>query len=50
MGLSWNELQRTPVYVRRFTWDCLAARHEAEAQSNDGGQQYGGVVERRVKR
>lgn len=35
MGWSFSELQDTPWYVRRFTWDLLMARREAEAAANE---------------
>jgi hypothetical protein len=31
MRWSWDELQATPAYVRRFTWDMIQARREAES-------------------
>lgn len=33
MHWSWKQLQETPVYVRRFTWDCIQARREAEQEA-----------------
>lgn len=30
MGWSWRELQDTPWYVRRYTWDLMVARRQAE--------------------
>jgi hypothetical protein len=30
MGWTWQELEDTPWYVRRFTSDLLMARREAE--------------------
>jgi len=32
MGWSWDDLQATPLYVRRFTWDfaCAQAKEEAD--------------------
>ncbi|MCC9307680.1 hypothetical protein LN042_11295 [Kitasatospora sp. RB6PN24] len=35
MGWSWQELQDTPFYVRRFTWDLICARREAERAANE---------------
>lgn len=32
MRWSWRELQDTPMYVRRFTWDCITAKREAEEE------------------
>jgi hypothetical protein len=31
MGWSWADLEATPLYVRRYCWDLLQARNEAEA-------------------
>lgn len=31
MGWSWQELQATPMYVRRYTWDLMNRREEALA-------------------
>lgn len=33
MGWTWQELQQTPAYVRRYCGDLLAARREAEAKA-----------------
>lgn len=30
-GWTWQELQATPYYVRRFTWDLLGLKREAQA-------------------
>ena len=32
MGWSWEDLEATPVYVRRFCWDfaCIQAQHEQD--------------------
>lgn len=35
MGWTWAELQDTPWYVRRFTWDLICARRRAENERND---------------
>ena len=35
MGWSWEQLQRTPIYVRRYCLDFLNAVAEQEAASND---------------
>ncbi|TQF04757.1 hypothetical protein E6W39_24190 [Kitasatospora acidiphila] len=35
MGWSWQELQDTPFYVRRFTWDLICTRREAERSANE---------------
>ena len=34
MGWTWRDLQDTPIYVRRYTWDLLCARRDAEAEAN----------------
>ncbi|WP_327066904.1 hypothetical protein [Kitasatospora sp. NBC_01302] len=34
MGWTWQELQDTPWYVRRFTWDLMSTRREAEHRIN----------------
>jgi hypothetical protein len=34
MGWTWQELQDTPFYVRRFTWDLICIRREAEHKAN----------------
>lgn len=35
MSWSWQQLQDTPVYVRRYVWDLLCARREAEHAANE---------------
>lgn len=35
MGWSWPELQATPMYVRRYSWDLLQARRQAEHDANE---------------
>lgn len=35
MGWTWQELEATPLYVRRYVWDLLVARREAEAAANE---------------
>jgi hypothetical protein len=30
-GWTWQELQATPHYVRRFTWDLLCLKRQAQA-------------------
>lgn len=39
MGWTWQELQDTPWYVRRYTWDLLAARRQAEHDANERASQ-----------
>lgn len=29
-GWTWQELQDTPYYVRRYTWDLLSIKREAQ--------------------
>jgi hypothetical protein len=31
MGWSWEALQATPFYVRRYSWDMINLRWQAEA-------------------
>lgn len=31
MGWSWQQLQDTPAYVRRYCWDALQAKAAASA-------------------
>lgn len=33
-GWTWHELMDQPMYVRRFFWDLLCTRREAEAEAN----------------
>ena len=35
MKWSWRDLQATPAYVRRYCWDLLQARRQAEADANE---------------
>jgi len=35
MGWTWGELQRTPFYVRRFTWDLILTRRQAEHDAQE---------------
>jgi hypothetical protein len=32
MGWSWDDLVATPLYVRRYCWDLLLIRRQADAQ------------------
>lgn len=44
MNWSWPELQATPVYVRRFCWDLLNIRREAESEAlNKARKERGGA-------
>lgn len=42
MGWSWPELQATPVYVRRFCWDLLNIRREAEKDAIEQARRKAG--------
>lgn len=35
MGWSWRELQDTPLYVRRYVWDLLLIRRQAEHDAQE---------------
>jgi len=35
MGWSWPDLEATPLYVRRYCWDLMQARLEAEAAAHE---------------
>lgn len=35
MKWSWTDLQSTPAYVRRYSWDLLQARRQAEHDANE---------------
>jgi hypothetical protein len=35
MHWSWEQLQATPTYVRRYSWDLLQARATAEREANE---------------
>ena len=35
MRWTWRELQDTPMYVRRFTWDFIQMRRQAEKDAVD---------------
>ncbi|MEV8523128.1 hypothetical protein AB0451_03070 [Streptomyces sp. NPDC052000] len=35
MGWSWRDLEATPIYVRRYVWDLILARRQAEQASRD---------------
>jgi hypothetical protein len=36
MGWSWQELENTPDYVKRYCLDFLKARNEARNRANSG--------------
>lgn len=38
MGWTWQELEATPAYVRRYCWDLLMAKREAEKHAVDREQ------------
>lgn len=35
MHWSWGELESTPPYVKRYTWDLLQARLTAEREATE---------------
>lgn len=35
MGWSWQDLESTPLYVRRYVWDLIVARRQAEQAANE---------------
>jgi hypothetical protein len=35
MGWSFEALQRTPAYVRRYCWDFIQLRRQAEADAHE---------------
>lgn len=35
MKWSWSDLQACPAYVRRYCWDLLQARRQAEQDANE---------------
>lgn len=35
MEWSWPDLEKTPLYVKRYTWDLLQARLSAEKEANE---------------
>lgn len=35
MGWTWAQLQATPLYVRRYTWDFINLRATAEKAANE---------------
>lgn len=35
MSWSWTDFQATPLYVRRYCWDLLQARRQAEQDANE---------------
>jgi hypothetical protein len=45
MRWSWEQLQATPLYVRRFCWDFTLARRNAEkaAAEREKGRSSGGA-------
>lgn len=34
-GWTWQELQDTPLYVRRYVWDLLLIRRQAEKDAQE---------------
>lgn len=48
--MSWEQLQKMPLYVRRVWWDCAVAERAAEnarAEQEQLGQQHDGFHVRR---
>ena len=43
MHWSWDELQATPPYVRRFCWDFILARRNAENEANERAERGRGA-------
>lgn len=35
MGWTWQELQDTPLYVRRYVWDLILTRRQAEHDAQE---------------
>jgi hypothetical protein len=35
MEWSWPDLEKTPLYVKRYSWDLLQARLSAEKEANE---------------
>ncbi len=35
MHWTWEALENTPLYVKRYTWDLLQARLSAEKDANE---------------
>lgn len=42
MRWSWDDLQATPGYVRRYVWDLLQARNQAEHDRIEAAKKGGG--------
>lgn len=38
MGWSWQELDATPIYVKRYCWDLLQIRIAAQNAKLDKGK------------
>jgi hypothetical protein len=43
MGWTWQELQDTPWYVRRYTWDLMATRRQAEQDAQERAHRRNGA-------
>lgn len=39
MGWSWADLEATPIYVRRYVWDLMVARREAQRAAQEKAAQ-----------
>jgi len=35
MGWSWDQLEATPLYVRRYTWDLILTRRRIQQEKQD---------------
>ncbi|WP_331246568.1 hypothetical protein [Streptomyces diastatochromogenes] len=46
MRWTWDELQTTPVYVRRYTLDFLGLIAEQEQEQNDRAQREANRAQR----
>ncbi|MBV6697434.1 hypothetical protein KV557_09890 [Kitasatospora aureofaciens] len=42
-GWTWQELQETPWYVRRYTWDLMLTRRQAEQDAQERASRRSGA-------
>lgn len=35
MGWSWEELQTTPIYVRRYCWDLIQIQRQVQREKQE---------------
>jgi hypothetical protein len=42
MRWTWDDLQSTPTYVRRYCWDFIQARRTAEKEAHDRARREAG--------